>query len=264
MTHPKYWLARHSSKPDDVKLAFKLAEILVSRIPPPWEPARRGRRPKFSARRHAAICITAVCLNLTYREVEGHALGFMGMTIDHSTVGWAFKRLRKNYLELLMRLLRKKLEKEVSSELFVADSTGISTPLFKKRRCAFKAIRKRVFLKLHALVGYSPKDSALVVYSASVTGENVHDSTQFKPLVSDVWAHGEPLLGDPAYDAEFIREFAKKHGFKPVIKPCEREEDGPHGFARRETFKEFEKNNELYHLRKVAEGFFGALRLDRL
>ena len=204
MTHPKYWQARHSSKLDDVKLAFKLAETLVSRIPPPWEPARRGRRPKFSARRHAAICITAACLNLTYREVEGNALGFMGMGIDHSTVGWAFKRLRREYLELLLHLLRQELEREIHPELFVIDSTGISTPCLKVRKFGFKTIRKRVCLKLHALVGYSPKDSALVVYSTSVTGEGVHDSTQFHSLVSNVRARDEPLLGDAAYDADFI------------------------------------------------------------
>ena len=81
----------------------------------------------------------------------------MGITIDRSTVGWAFKRLSKNYLDLLMLMLRRELEKEFSSELFVVDSTGILTPFFKKRRCAFKTIRKRVSLKMHALVGYSPK-----------------------------------------------------------------------------------------------------------
>lgn len=259
MTHPKYWLARHSAKPDDVKRAFKLAEMLVARAPPPREPAKRGRRPKFSPRTHAAICITVVCLNLTYREVEGDAPAFLGMTIDHSTVGWAFKRLRKDYLELLLMLLRQKLEKEVTSELYVVDSTGISTPRFKERRYAFKTVRKHVCLKLHALVGYSPKDSTLVVYSASVTGENVHDSTQFKTLISNVWARGEPLLGDPAYDAEFVRESAKLHGFKPIIKPAERDKGGPHGFARREVFEEFEENRELYRLRKVAEGFFGGI-----
>lgn len=63
----------------------------------------------------------------------------------------------------------------------------------------------------------------------------------------------------PAYDAEFIRELAREHGFKPIIKPREYEEDGPHGFVRRKVFKEFEENREFYRLRKVAEGFFGGI-----
>ena len=258
MTHPRYWLARHSSKPDDVKRIFKVAETLVARVPPPWEPARRGRRPKFSARRHAAICITMVCLNLTYREVEGFSTAFIGMTIDHSTVGWAFKRLRENYLKLLILVLRRKLEREVSPEFFVIDSTGISTPRFKVRKRAFKKVKTRIWLKLHAFLGCSLKHSTMVAYSASVTGLSVHDVTQFEPLVSDIRARGEPLLGDPAYDWEFVRAWAKRHGFEPIIKPREHEE-GPHGFARREAFEEFEENLETYKLRKVAEGFFGGI-----
>ena len=115
-----------------------------------------------------------------------------------------------------------------------------------------------IWLKLHALLGCSLKHSATVAYSASVTGLNVHDVTKFKPLVSDVRAWGEPLLGDPAYDWEFVRAWAKRHGFKPIIKPKEYEE-GPRGLARREAFKEFEENLETYKLRKVAEGFFGGI-----
>ena len=55
-----------------------------------------------------------------------------------------------------------------------------------------------------------------------------------------------------------IRGHVKLHGFRPIIKPREYEE-GPHGFARREAFREFEENLELYKLRKVAEGFFGGI-----
>lgn len=254
----KYWLARHSSKIDDVKQVFIIAEKLVARAPPPWQKSKCGRPPKFSPRMHAAICITVACLNLTYREVEGEAPLFMGMSIDHSTIGWAFKRMRKEYLELLILMLRRELERLVSPELFVIDSTGISTPRFKKRRYGLKRVKKRICMKLHALIGYSSGESALVVYSASVTGESVHDATQFSPLTSGVQGEGEPLLGDPAYDWEFIRERAKMRGFRPVIKP-RGYEGGPHGLARREAFREFEENLELYKLRKVAEGFFGGV-----
>jgi len=258
MTHPKYWSARHSSKPEDVKRVFKLAEETVARAPPPWKPARRGRPAKFSPRLHAAICITMVCLNLTYREVEAQAPFFMGMSIDHSTVGWAFNRLRENYLKLLILVLRRKLEDEVKPEFFVIDSTGISTPRFTERRIAMKTVRRRVSLKLHAVVGCSLEQSAMIAYSASVTGEGVHDCTQLEPLLSEIWANGEPLLGDPAYDWDFAREFIRAHGFKPIIEP-RKHEDGPHGLDRRDALREFEENRELYKLRKVAEGFFGGI-----
>ena len=121
MVCPNYWTARHSSELDNVGRIFNLAEKLLRRLPPPWEHARRGRRPKFCSRRHAAICITARCLDLTYREVEGSAPTFMDKTIDHSTVGWAFKRLRKNYLELLILLLRRELQRLLRCEFYTID-----------------------------------------------------------------------------------------------------------------------------------------------
>lgn len=66
-----YWTARHSSELDSVERIFNIAEKLARRLPPPWERGRRGRRPKFSARQHAAICATARYFDYTYREVEG-------------------------------------------------------------------------------------------------------------------------------------------------------------------------------------------------
>jgi len=56
-----------------------------------------GRRPKFSARRHAAICATAQYFDYTYRQVGGQAPLMMPKTIDHSTVDWALKRIREPY-----------------------------------------------------------------------------------------------------------------------------------------------------------------------
>jgi len=41
----------------------------------------------------------------------------------------------------------------VRCELYVADTTGISTPSLKRRRKAFKTLWVREHVKLHALVG---------------------------------------------------------------------------------------------------------------
>jgi hypothetical protein len=155
MVCPGYWTARHSSKLDVVEHVFNIAEKLVRRLPPPWQRAKRGRRPKFSARRHAAICIIRQYFDYVLREVEGQASSFMAKTIDHSTVGKAFKRLRVNYLRLLVLLLRRKLTRIAHCEFYAVDSTGISTPRLVTRRKDLKTVREREFLKLHALVGYS-------------------------------------------------------------------------------------------------------------
>ena len=256
MVCPGYWSARHSSKLDDVEQIFKIAEKLTRRLPPPWERSRRGRRSKFSARRHAAICATAQCIDLTYRKVEGQAPSFMGKTIDHSTVGWALKRLREPYLELLIILLSKEITRLAKCELYIADSTGISTPRLRRRRKAFKTLWVREFLKLHVLVGYSRRAGALVVTAAGVTRDNVTDGTQLGRLLEGLQGNGEPLLADRAYDSQRNLELASEHGFKPVIKPRSIEY---HGIFRKQMLREFKRNRKLYRQRGVGEAFFGGL-----
>ena len=127
MVCPGYWAARHSSKLDSVERIFSIAEKLVRRLPPPWERSRRGRRPKFTARKHAAVCATARYFDYTYREVEGQALFVISETIDHSTVGWALKRMRAPYLKLLLMLLFGEINRLAKCGVYMVDSTGIST-----------------------------------------------------------------------------------------------------------------------------------------
>jgi len=250
MVCPGYWAARHSSKLDDVEQIFNIAERLVRRLPSPWKRAKRGRRPKFSARRHAAICVTKQYFDYALREVEGQAPSFMGKTIDHSTVGKVFKRLRMNYLKLLFLLLRRELVGLARCEFYVADSTGISTPHLRRRRKGFKTLREREFLKLHALVGYSRQ------VAARVTNANVTDGSQLGYLLKGLRAGGEPLLADAAYDSERNLQLALERGLKPLIKP---RSIRYHGVFRKQMLREFRRNRKLYRQRGVAEALFAGL-----
>jgi hypothetical protein len=162
MVPPGYWSARHSSRIEDPCRVFRAAERLVGRVPPPWESPRRGRRPKFSPRRHAAVCLLRQYFGLTLREVEGLAPGLLGTSMDHSTVGWAFKCLRPGYLSLLLALLHRELSRRVEVDFYVADSTGISTPRLVRQKRAFAVVRAHETLKLHALIGYSAPAGALL------------------------------------------------------------------------------------------------------
>jgi len=256
MVCPGYWTARHSSKLDVVEHVFNVAEKFVRRLPPPWQRAKRGRRPKFSARRHATICIVRQYFDYALREVEGQAPSFMGKTIDHSTVGKAFKRLRVNYLRLLVLLLRRKLTRTAHCELYVVDSTGISTPRLVTRKKDLKTVREREFLKLHALMGYSRRASALVVFSARVTRANVADGSQLEYLLKGLRVAGEPLLADSAYDCERNLKLALERGFRPLIKPRSVEY---RGIFRRHMLREFKRNRKLYRQRGIAEALFGGL-----
>jgi hypothetical protein len=193
---------------------------------------------------------------LTYREVEGQAPSFLRETIDHSTVGWAFKRLGVNYVKLLLALLRRRLKQLVRCELYAVDATGISTPRLRKRRKAFKTLWEREFLKLHALVGYSRRAGALVVMAARVTKANVTDGSQLGYLLKGLRANGEPLLADAAYHSKRNLELAIEHGFKPVIKP---RSYGYHGLFWKRMLREFKRKRKLYRQRGVAEALFAGL-----
>lgn len=256
MVHPGYWAARHSSKLDDVNRIFNRAEVLVARLPPPWRRSRRGRPPKFPPRRHAAVCVTMQHSNLTYREVEGHARSFMGESIDHSTVGWALKRLPENYLRALILFLYRDISGLAPPELYIVDSTGVSTPCLRRRRRAFETIWEHEHVKLHAIVGHSRRAGALVAVGATVTQDTVADVTQLGPLLEEFRADGEPLLGDKSYDSMGAREIARVHGLTPVFKPRKIE---PKGIARKQAVREFERHRELYRQRGVGETLFGGI-----
>jgi hypothetical protein len=180
----------------------------------------------------------------------------MGKTIDHSTVGKAFKRLRVNYLRLLVLLLRRELTRLARCEFYVVDSTGISTPHLVTRKKDLKTVREREFLKLHVLMGYSRRASALVVFSARVTRANVTDGSQLGYLLKGLRAGGEPLLADSAYDCERNLKLALEQGFRPLIKP---RLVGYRGIFRKHMLREFKRNRKFYRQRGIAEALFGGL-----
>jgi hypothetical protein len=241
---------------DDVSSVYKTAISLVARLPPPWERSKRGRPPKLSSREYLAVCIVYVCLDLTYREVEGFAPAFLDETIDHSNVGKVFKRLKPSYVKLVLGLLRKKLKGHVEIDFFFVDSTGISTPRLKTRVKALRKVREREFYKLHVLAGYSSEASALVVFAARVTKPNVTDGSQLAYLIRGLEGEGKRLLGDSAYDWKRNLRLALEQGFKPLFKP---RDIGYHGVFRKMVLRDFRQNKKLYRMRGVGEATFGGI-----
>jgi len=256
MTHPRYHAARHRSRIDCVNAVYKTATSMVARLPPPWQRSQRGRPPKLSSREYLAVCLVYVCLDLTYREIEGLAPAFLDEAIDHSTVGKAFKRLKPSYVKLVLGLLRKKLKGIVEIDFYFVDSTGISTPRLITRVKAFKKVREREFYKLHVLVGYSSKASALVVFAARVTEPDVTDGSQLGYLLGGLNGEGKRLLGDPAYDSEHNLKLALRCNFKPLFKPRSIKY---RGMFRKLMLRDFRQNRKLYRMRGVGEATFGGI-----
>jgi len=251
-----YHAARHSAQIDDVRAVYKTALDLVARLPPPWQRSKRGRKPKLSPRGYLAACMVYVCLDLDYREMEGLAPHFSEKTIDHSTFGKNFKRLRPGYVGLVLGLLRKKLRDLVEIDFYFVDSTGISTPRLKARVRALKKAREREFYKLHVLAGYSSGARALVVFAARVTKPNVADGSQLSYLLSGLDGEGKRLLGDSAYDWRRNIELALRHDFRPLFRP---RKVGYRGLFRKEVLRDFRRNRKLYRRRGIGEAIFAGI-----
>jgi len=256
MTYPGYHAARHRSGIDCVNAVYKTATSLVARLPPPWQRSHRGRPPKLSSREYLAVCIVYVCFDLTYREVEGLAPAFLDETMDHSTFGKAFKRLKPSYVKLVLGLLRKKLKGLVEIDFYFVDSTGVSTPRLITRVKALRKAREREFYKLHVLAGYSSRASALVVFAAGVTKPNVTDGSQLGYLLRGLEGEGRRLLGDSAYDWMRNIELALKRDFKPLFKPRDIKR---HGMLRKLMLRDFRRNRKLYRRRGIGETIFGGI-----
>lgn len=256
MSPLSYHAARHSAKIDDVAAVYKTATSMVARLPPPWQRSHRGRPPKLSSREYLAVCIVYVCLDLTYREIEGLGPAFLDEAIDHSTVGKAFKRLRPGYVKLVLGLLRKRLKGHAEFDFYFVDSTGISTPRLKTRVKGFKKVREHEIYKLHVLAGYSSRAKALVIFAARVTKPNVADGSQLAYLLKGLKGEGKRLLGDSAYDWRCNIELALKRGFKPLFKP---RDVGYHGVFRKMVLRDFKRNKKLYRMRGVGEAAFGGI-----
>lgn len=87
---------------------------------------------------------------LSYK-MEGMAEAVVGKSIDHSTIGWAMKRLPEGYLHKLISKLHQCIEHECKDGIYIVDSTGIVTDRYQRASIAFKNVPKKTYLKLQYL-----------------------------------------------------------------------------------------------------------------
>jgi len=254
MRCPNYWKAYHASKLYDKREVFKLCSRVASALGPPWRVSERGRPPKFRPELYAAVGIFRKYFSSSLRIAEGDTPLLIGLRMDHATIWWGLRRTPVAYFERALELLYELTTKLFKCEIFVADSTGVETDRYQKRRRALKIGPEREYIKLHVLEGYSRVAGLVPIVAARVTWGYAHDSPQLERLLKDFHGRGEPLLADSAYDSRNNIDLVRKHGLRPVIKPRR---------ARRRKLwralaaRDFEKNRELYRMRGVGEAPFG-------
>lgn len=259
-----YWKTYHEAKLNYFLKVWGLALLIVNEAGDPWKKSKRGRRPKFTSKMHAAICIFMKYFDLTYRDIEGSSELLIKLQIDHSTVGWAMKRIPVNYVKKAIRNLNFRISELCSEGAFIVDSTGIKTDRDVEGRFILEKREKKEFLKLHILVKYFPNEGLLSVANAHVTKSNRHDSPIFrnKLLTEEVAEKDTVIFGDKAYYAFATFEKIYDLGMKPVIPPKNwKSKSMTKRTLRRRAL--FDYNNDLRKkFRGMIEGVFGGLETE--
>jgi len=140
----------------------------------------------------------------SYRELEGISPVLIGKNIDHSTVGWAMKKMPIDYIDKAIQLLYEKIDKLcVAENIFITDSTGISTDRYKEVIRALKKTRECIYLKMHILVKYF-FNGFIAIISAKVTDGDRNDSPILREHLKKGICKSGTLLADMGYDSEDI------------------------------------------------------------
>lgn len=277
MRSPGYWKSYHASNAYGKRRVFNLCKRVVRRLDPPWQVAKRGRRPKHQPGEYAAIEIYRKHYKMTFRESEDDTPFVLCKRLDHSDIWWAHQRITVSYLDRAIELLFELIVGLFPPDIFIPDATGVQTDRYRgrkrpqprpkdkpppkwrgRREKRPSEEREHVTLKLHLLIGYCWSPGLLPILRARVTRGHAHDSPQLKHLVGKFEGEGEPFPADRGYDSTDNYILVKDHGFIPVIKLRKGE---PRGLARREMAESFESHKEIYRYRGLIEGVFGGTEI---
>jgi len=158
-----YWKAYHASKINNHRHILNLIMQIVEALGSPWRTSKRGRKPKFLPKEHAAICIYMRYFN-------------------PSTVGWAIQRMPVKYIKKAIKLLHLETQSLLREGVFIADSTGIETDRYKDAKIVLREAERREFRKLHVIADYFYGHGIFSVACAGESFGHSHDSPAFREI----------------------------------------------------------------------------------
>lgn len=123
----------------------KSALALAARLEKAWPVAKRGRKPKRSAKHYFLALFAKIYANLSYRKAEPF------VHIPRSTLNDAFMKVQNSLLVSLIELTARRCAELVKATCSIIDSTGVSLTTQ-----GFKLMHRREHLKLHILARYAP------------------------------------------------------------------------------------------------------------
>jgi len=237
----------------------------VHRLPPPWQPNKRGRK-GHDPKTVAIGCLLKVGLNETYDGIEAHMKDSQSLTAccpvlpGHSVIHRGMTRLSIKYIRKVMNLIIRFLRRRKMT--IAVDSTGFST----HQSSAWYDLRierhgsRRDCIKLHISVDVHTG----VVHSFTTTRWNRHDSREFSRLIKRL-PDVDKVLGDKAYCSRANCQLvADKHGI-PYLSFRENAASRPRrSLAWVISFRAWKRDPDgwlvIYHLRSIVESVFSSMK----
>lgn len=273
-----YWRQYHLAHTLELDALVGGIVSLVKGIGPPCKirRTRRGRPPVHSPEKLVTLCLLAVVLGLTFRDMQCLAPWLRGLPWqdepypDHSTIHRAYQSLPQEYLDSLLERSAELCLREARwrKGLLACDSSGVATDRYEevvkpnKRKKAFEVVRQLLHLKYHIIAILD----RLVILRAKVTSYREADSPTLRRMLEGLPSFpGSVFDGDTGFDAEKNFELVYQLGMLPNIKQRGKLDEGKKKAHKKLRFRiraaeEFDV--ELYHYRGLIEGIFGAEETD--
>ena len=248
-------------------LTLGAAVKLVSKLPPPFYPCGRGRKPA-DPRLITVLCLLMVSSNWTYDKYSAERsdpriLKILGVSSlpSRSALHRGMQKLPQDYL----RKLNKKIVKRLISRFglsVIVDATGFrlrTSSAWYDIRIKRKNKRKDN-VKLHLAI--DPNRNAVLNFK--ITPFNRGDSPQLAFLLKGI-KHFTKLFADSAYLSRKNCELVAEKNGKPFIKIKSNTTKKPKGSQAwkdmvRFAIEEPELFDKIYHLRSLVESVNSAIK----
>ena len=228
-----------------VKLIHKVKRLL-KRLNCPRYLHHLGPK-KYEFFQHIVALLLKECFKLSFRRVS-KLLQMLGLDVP------SYSALCKMRKRIPLWMWKEFLHQTANfhSYLVAVDSTGLSRTNpswhYIKRINSKKPIKS--YIKLSSFFDTRRKK----FLALRIRAKPRHDTQDVKYLLKER-RNMKKLLGDSAYDAEWIHELSHEWGITTVIKP---KKNVKKGFYRKKQMKNY--SERTYHRRSMIESGFGSLK----
>ncbi len=229
----------------EIKLLKKVSDLLKQLNQ--REYLHRFGPKKYKLKHHLTALLMMQLCKMSFRRVENLLVLFEIKVPTYSALCKGRKRIPASLWNSLLNQTA-----NFSSFAVAVDSTGFSrtNPSHHYLRRVYRQGYMKTYAKLSAL--FDIKNRKFIALKTRVKPR--HDIKDVGYLLRQK-CEMEMLIGDSAYDAEFLHEICFDNGIKAIIKP---KKNVRRGFYRRKQMINY--SEKVYHQRSPIESGFGSLK----